>query len=60
MDRSSQSAPCLQRAVQADAAADVGGVFLSSPGNPAGQQVGGVAFSGPNNYNGIGVFSGTK
>jgi FecR-like protein len=40
--------------------ADVGGVFLSSPGNPAGQQVGGVAFSGPNNYNGIGVFSGTK
>jgi hypothetical protein len=40
--------------------ADVGGVFLSNPGNPAGQQVGGVAFSGPNNYNGIGVFSGTK
>jgi hypothetical protein len=40
--------------------ADVGGAFLSSPGNPAGQQVGGVAFSGPNNYNGIGVFSGTR
>jgi hypothetical protein len=40
--------------------ADVGGVFLSSPGGPAGQQVGGVVFSGPNNYNGIGVFSGTK
>jgi hypothetical protein len=40
--------------------ADVGGVFLSRPGNPAGQQVGGVIFSGPNNYNGVGVFSGTK
>jgi FecR-like protein len=40
--------------------ADLGGVFLSSPGNAAGQQVGGVVFSGPNNYNGIGVFSGTK
>ncbi len=40
--------------------ADVGGVFLSRPGNPAGQQVGGVLFSGPNNYNGVGVFSGTK
>jgi hypothetical protein len=45
---------------QSGRSADVGGVFLSSPGNPAGQQVGGVVFSGPNNYNGIGVFSGTK
>ena len=41
-------------------AADVGGVFLSNPGNPAGQQIGGVGFSGPNNYNGFGVFSGTR
>jgi hypothetical protein len=40
--------------------ADVGGAFLSTPGKPAGQQAGGVFFSGPNNYNGFGVFSGTK
>jgi hypothetical protein len=40
--------------------ADVGGAFLSSPGGAAGQQVGGVLFSGPNNYNGVGVLSGTK
>jgi hypothetical protein len=40
--------------------AAVAGAFVSSPGNPAGQQLGGVAFSGPNGYNGIGVFSGTK
>ena len=40
--------------------ADSFGVFLSTPGNPAGQQVGVVGFSGPNNYGGVGVFSGTK
>jgi hypothetical protein len=40
--------------------ADVGGAFLSTPGKPAGQQAGGVFFSGPNNYNGFGVFSGTR
>jgi FecR protein len=40
--------------------ADSVGVFLSTPGNPAGQQVGVVGFSGPNNYGGVGVFSGTK
>ncbi len=40
--------------------ADPVGVFLSTPGNPAGQQVGVVGFSGPNNYGGVGVFSGTK
>jgi hypothetical protein len=34
--------------------------MLSTPGNPAGQQVGAVGFSGPNNYSGVGVFSGTK
>jgi hypothetical protein len=40
--------------------ADPIGVFLSTPGNPAGQQVGVVGFAGPNNYGGVGVFSGTK
>jgi len=41
-------------------AAAAAGAFVSSPGNPASQQIGGVAFTGPNGYNGIGVFSGTK
>jgi hypothetical protein len=40
--------------------ADTIGTFLSTPNNPAGQQVGVVGFSGPNNYQGIGLFSGTK
>jgi hypothetical protein len=40
--------------------ADTVGTFLSTPNNPAGQQVGVVGFSGPNNYQGIGLFSGTK
>jgi FecR protein len=40
--------------------ADPIGVFLSTPGNPAGQQVGVVGFSGSNNYQGIGLFSGTR
>jgi hypothetical protein len=40
--------------------AETAGAFLSSPNKPAGQQVGGVFFSGPNNYQGVGVFSGTR
>ena len=40
--------------------ADTVGTFLSTPNNPAGQQIGVVGFSGPNNYQGIGLFSGTK
>src|ERR671913_46896 len=37
--------------------ADPIGVFLSQPGNAAGQQVGVVGFSGPNNYGGVGLLS---
>jgi FecR protein len=40
--------------------ADVTGTFLSTPGRPASQQLGVVGFSGPNNYQGIGLFSGTR
>jgi len=40
--------------------ADVIGTFLSAQGNPASQQFGVVGFSGPNNYQGVGLFTGTK
>ena len=40
--------------------ADVTGTFLSTPNKPASQQLGVVGFSGPNNYQGIGLFSGTR
>ncbi len=40
--------------------AGVVGTFLSTPGNPASQQFGVVGFSGPNNYQGVGLFTGTK
>ncbi|MBI2739780.1 MAG: FecR domain-containing protein [Rhodospirillales bacterium] len=40
--------------------ADVIGTFLSAPNNPASQQFGVVGFSGPNNYQGVGLFTGTK
>jgi hypothetical protein len=40
--------------------ATLGGAFLSSPGKPAGQQAGGIVLSGPNNYQGFGVFVGTR
>jgi hypothetical protein len=40
--------------------ANVIGTFLSTPGNPANQQFGVVGFSGPNNYQGTGLFTGTK
>jgi hypothetical protein len=40
--------------------ADVAGTFLSTPNKPASQQLGVVGFSGPNNYQGIGLFSGTR
>jgi hypothetical protein len=40
--------------------ADVTGTFLSTPGNAASQQFGVVGFSGPNNYQGVGLFTGTK
>lgn len=40
--------------------ADVIGTFLSTPNKPASQQFGVVGFSGPNNYQGVGLFTGTK
>lgn len=43
-----------------DRNANVIGIFLSAPGNTASQQFGVVGFSGPNNYQGVGLFTGTK
>ena len=40
--------------------ADVTGTFLSTQNKPASQQIGVVGFSGPNNYQGIGLFTGTR
>jgi hypothetical protein len=40
--------------------ATVDGVFLSSPGAAANQQIGVIGLSGPNNYQGVGVFSARK
>lgn len=40
--------------------ADVIGTFLSAPNKPASQQFGVIGFSGPNNYQGVGLFTGTK
>jgi hypothetical protein len=40
--------------------ATVDGVFLSSPGAAANQQIGVIGLSGPHNYQGVGVFSARK
>ncbi|WP_422002917.1 FecR family protein [Reyranella sp.] len=36
------------------------GVFLSTPTTPANQQLGTFTVTGPNNYNGVGVYTGTR